>query len=438
MRMGRREGTMVTTTRLGMAARTVAFTLALVAASVLLAACGGAGSGTSGGSGSSGGSGGGEKLSKVRIVSDLPLTGGARAQTESMVQAIKMQLEEHNYKAGTVPIEYQSLDDSTAQAGKWDEGKCSQNMTDVATSKDVVVVIGPMNSGCAQVQIKIANQAGLAIISPAATAVGLTKPGGDAGEPDKYYPSGVRNFARVALADDLQGKAAAAWAVDLKVKKAFIVNDKETYGKGIADQFETAAKKAGIEIVGVEGIDPLASNYRDLIPKVTGAGADMVFFGGISENNAGQLLKDLRARDRDMPFIGPDGIFTDSFVEAAGPAAEGAMATFGGVPPEKLTGAGQQFVKRFTDKHGKPQAYTAYAYDAAGVAVAAIERCAKGDGVTRACVLKELFATTDYQGALGTFSLTKTGDITLTTLSGVEVKGGAWAFSRTIDAGEAS
>lgn len=412
--------------------RSAGLTMLLLALVALVATGCGAGNGGGGGGGAD------TKLKEVKIVSDLPLTGSSRAQTESVVKAIKMRLEESNYKAGTIGITYESFDDATAQAGKWDESKCTQNMTEMASDQKVVVVIGPFNSGCAQVQIKIANQAGLAMVSPANTAVGLTKDGGDPGEPDKYYPTGVRNYVRVALADDLQGKAAALWAKELGAKKAFVLHDKETYGKGIADQFETAAGKQGIEVVGVEGIDPLATNYRSLIPKIKGDGADVVFFGGITQNNAGQVLKDLRAADPDIQFIGPDGIFEEFFIEAAGEAAVGAKATFGGLPPDKLTGKGAEFVKAYRKKHGEPQAYTAYGYDAAGIAIEAIERCAEGGGVTRKCVVKELFNTKDYEGALGTFSISETGDTTLTTLSGLEVKGKKWEFARPLDVGEES
>ena len=402
----------------------------LLLATALLAGCGSA-------SGSPSGGKGGKALSTVVIASDLPLTGSSRAQTESMVQAIQMAVDEVGGKAAGVKVEYRSMDDATAQAGKWDEAKCADNMNALAQDPEVVVVIGPMNSGCAQVQIATANAAGLAMVSPAATAVGLTKPGGAPGEPDKYYPSGTRNFLRVALPDDQQARAAAAWAKDLGVTKAFVLHDKETYGKGLADQFEGAAEKLGIDVVDSEGIDPQASNYRPLIPKITGAKSEMVFFGGITQNNAGQVLKDLRAASKDIVFMGPDGIYEDAFIDAAGDAGTGAHATFGGVPPERLTGKGKQFVDSFRAKHGPPQAYTAYAYDAAGIAIAAITRCADGDGATRACVLSELFATKDYNGALGTFSMTETGDTTLSQLSGVTVKGGVWAFDRVIDVGAA-
>lgn len=408
--------------------RLVVACLTLIACAGVLASCGGGSS--------SGGSDAGKPMKRVIIASDLPLTGSSRTQTESMVKAIEMRIAENNYKAGGVKIEYKSLDDATAQVGKWDEGKCAQNISDLAGNAEVVAVVGPMNSGCAQVQLATANKVGLAMVSPAATAIGLTKAGGDPGEPDKYYPSGVRNFVRVAMSDDMQGKAAATWANELGKKRAFILHDKETYGKGIADQFETAAKEAGIEVVGVEGIDPLASNYRPLMPKVTGEKADIVFFGGITQNNGGQLVKDLRAADPSITFMGPDGIYEDAFVKAAGDAGTGAFATFGGVPPEKLEGKGKEFIAAYTKKNGPPQAYTAYAYDAAGLVVEAIERCAEGKGVTRKCVLEELFATKDYQGALGTFSITKTGDPTLTTLTGLEIKDGAWQFARTIDVKE--
>lgn len=390
--------------------------------------------GTGCGSATAGG-GSGKPLTSVVIASDLPLTGSSRAQTESMVQAIKMRLAENNGKAGGVRVTYRSLDDATAQAGKWDEAKCAENVNGLAKDQQVVVLIGPMNSGCAQIQIRTANAAGLAMVSPAATAVGLTKDGGEPGEPDKYYPNGVRNFLRVVLADDLQAKAAAKWAKDLGVHKVFVLHDKETYGKGLADQFQGAAEDDGMEVVGVEGIDPMASNYRALIPKITSAKADLVYFGGITQNNAGQILKDLRSASKDIRFMGPDGIFEDAFVKAAGDSGSGALATFGGIPPEKLTGKGKAFVAAYTKAHGAPTAYTAYAYDSAGIAIEAIARCADGAGVTRKCVLRELFRTKDYQGALGTFSMTSTGDSTLSVLTGLQVKGGAWSFDRLIDIG---
>src|SRR5215216_5207798 len=126
-----------------------------------------------GGEEQGGGEGGGGPT--ATIVSDLPLQGSARARQETIANAITLALEERNYMAGDVQIEYVSQDDATAQAGKWDEARCAENAQSAAQNEDVVGWIGPYNSGCAAIEIPILNQAGLAMVSHGNTAVGLTK-----------------------------------------------------------------------------------------------------------------------------------------------------------------------------------------------------------------------------------------------------------------------
>ena len=75
------------------------------------------------------------------------------------------------------------------------------------------------------------------MISHANTNPGITK-AWDPGEPDKYYPTGVRNYGRVIATDDLQGAADAEFAKqDLKVTKCVVLNDAQTYGIGVAQAF---------------------------------------------------------------------------------------------------------------------------------------------------------------------------------------------------------
>ena len=138
----------------------------------------------------------------MKIVSDLPMQGASRVQTVTMVNAIKLALEQRNHKAGDVKIEYEVMDDSTAQAGQWDEAKCAENAQKAAQDEEIVGWIGPYNSGCAAVEIPILNEAGLVMISPANTYIGLTKPSPDPSEPEKYYPTGERTYTRVIVADD--------------------------------------------------------------------------------------------------------------------------------------------------------------------------------------------------------------------------------------------
>jgi branched-chain amino acid transport system substrate-binding protein len=402
--------------------------LALVSA-LLLIGCGGGDQ--------SGGGGGGQT---VKIVSDLPLQGANRAQTITMVNAIEMAIEERGGKAGSATVEYESLDDATAQAGQWDEAKCAENAQTAAQDEEIVGWIGPFNSGCAAVEIPILNEAGLGMISPANTYIGLTKPGGEPDEPEKYYPTGERNYTRVIVADDEQGQAGALLMEEEGVESVYILDDKETYGKGLADQVQKSAKEIGIQVVGREGIDGSAANYRSLMNKIAEVDPDAIYFGGIIENNAGQLIKDkvgAGMSNDDVLFIGPDGIFVDTFLTQSGNAAEGAYVTFGGLPQSELSAKGQQFVQDYESQHDDAvQPYTAYAYEAANVMLDAIERASKEGEVTREAVLQQIFATEDFNGVLGTWSFDKDGDTSLTELSVQRVENGLFEYQRTIDAGE--
>src|SRR4051794_17112424 len=179
--------------------------VAVVAITALgLAACG---SGSSGGSSS----GGGGKT--LVISSDLPLQGASKDASDSTNNAIKLYLEQQGYKAGDYKIEFKTYDDSTAAKGAWDDVTCAKNANDHVSNNDEVAVMGTYNSGCAKIEVPILNQASdpLLMVSHANTNPGLTKKW-DAGEPDKYYASGKRNYARVITTDDYQGSAAAQFA----------------------------------------------------------------------------------------------------------------------------------------------------------------------------------------------------------------------------------
>jgi branched-chain amino acid transport system substrate-binding protein len=392
-----------------------------------------------GGGGDSGGGGGGESPT-AKIVSDLPRQGANRAQTTTMVNAINMAIDERNGKAGDIKIEYESLDDATAQAGQWDAAKCAENAQSAAQDDEIIGWIGPFNSGCAAVEIPILNEAGLAMVSPANTYTGLTKPTPDKSEPDKYYPTGERNYARVIVTDVQQGQAGASFMDDEGVKTVFILDDRETYGKGVADEFQTAAEDLGIEVIGREGIDGSAPNYRSLMNKIAAANPDAIYFGGIIENNAAQLIKDkvgAGMSNEEVLFVGPDGIFVDELITQGGNAVEGIYTSFGGIPPEELGPAGQEFIDKYEENYDDAvQPYTAYAYEAANVMLDAIERASKdagGDVPDREAVVEQVFATQDYQGVLGTWSFDDDGDTTLTKLSIQEIEDGEFKLDRILD-----
>ncbi|HWQ13095.1 MAG TPA: branched-chain amino acid ABC transporter substrate-binding protein [Roseiflexaceae bacterium] len=372
---------------------------------------------------------------KIVIVSSLPRTGSSKGQTDTVVNAIKQRLEKDNYQAcnGQFTIEYRDWDDATAAKGAWDEAAEAANANKAAADPDVMVYIGTFNSGAAKISIPILNAVDLVMISPANTYPGLTKPGkGEPDEPDKYYPTGKRNYARVVPADDLQGAAAAKWAKSLGATSVYILDDAELYGKGIADVFNRTATEIGLNVLGQESIDGKAADYRALAAKILDLNPDLVYYGGITQNNAGQLLKDIKSEGYQGMFMGPDGIYEQAFIEAAGPdVAEGTYVTFGGVPPTQLTGAGKEWYDEYKAKYGsEPEVYAVYGYEAANVAMAAINKvCAKD----RAAIRDAVFATKDFEGVLGTWSFDENGDTTLTTMSGAQVKAGKFEFVSVLE-----
>jgi branched-chain amino acid transport system substrate-binding protein len=418
-----------------------ALTAMLIAALALVAAgCGGddddeeAGGGTAAAETTDGGGGGGgvealpsssctgvefegEGEPDVLITTDLPLQGSSRAQSVQIVKATRFILGQREWKAGDVNVGYQACDDSTAQAAKWDSGKCSQNAQAYAGNEKVVGVIGTFNSGCAAIEIPVLNQApggGVAMMSPANTYVCLTEggPGCDGTEPDKYYPSGSRNYARVVANDAYQGAAVAEFAKAQGVKNVYILNDKEAYGLGVATNFRNAAENVGIKVAGFAAWDPKASSYEALFNKIKGTGADAVFLGGLIDENGAQVIKDkvavLGPNDGAVKLFVPDGFTTQQTIDEAPEAAPGMFLSVAGVPIDQFKGKGAEFIEAFKPRlGGKPvDPYAIYGAQAAEVMLNAI---AASDG-TRGDVIAKLFEQKINDGYLGTFEINENGD----------------------------
>jgi branched-chain amino acid transport system substrate-binding protein len=353
------------------------------------------------------------------LASDFPLQGSSRTQTEQIVAAIRYELDQREWKAGDYNIAYQSCDDATAQAAKWDSGKCSQNANAYAANDAVIAVIGTFNSGCAAIEIPVLNQApegGIAMMSPANTYPCLTVnlPGGcDASEPDKYYPTGQRNYARVAPADDYQGAFVAEFAQKKGIKSVYILNDREAYGLGVATTFRKAAESLGIEVKGFEAWDPKASSYEALFKKIQGTGAESVFLGGLIDENGAQVIKDkvavLGPNDGAVKLLAPDGFTQQSTIDETGPAARGMYMSIAGVPIDAFTGVTKEYVDNLLagPLAGKTiDPYAIYGAQAAQIVLDAIE---SSDG-TRADVIAKMFATEVTDGLLGSFTFNENGD----------------------------
>lgn len=375
-------------------------------------------------------SGGGGDKGTVQVWSELPRQGSSKGQSDTIVNAIKLALDKRGGKIDGWTIKYVDQDDSTAEAGQWTPERATALSTEAAATADLVGYIGTFNSGAAKIDIPVLCKAGIAMVSPANTYPGLTKPGkGEADEPGKYYPDGCQhNYYRVIPADDLQGFAGANWAKKLGATKVFVIDDSQIYGKGVADVFDKSSKDIGLTVLGHDQITGKETDYKALAEKIKGLGPDLVYFGGITQQNAGQLWRDIKAAMPDVKLMGPDGILEDAFIEAAGEAAEGTYITFGGGGPENYTGDPAKFRDEYKAKYGELQAYTIYGYEAANVVFDAIDKASKAGAKTaaelRKGVLDQLANWKDYKGTLGTWSFDANGDTSLTTFYGFEVQSG--------------
>src|SRR5436189_6340675 len=228
-------------------------------AAIAMAAAACSSSGTTGGGSTASSSGG-----TVDIYSSLPLQGASSAQTAPMVNGMKLALAQAGNKAGQWTVNYQSLDDSTAAAGKWDPGQTAADARKAASDPKAVGYLGEFNSGASAISIPILNQAGIPQVSPANTYVGLTtnEPGSEKGEPQKYYPSGQRTYLRIVPRDSIQSAALLTLMKNDGCTKVAVANDKETYGAGLARLMKIQSSKVGVNIVSDESIDKAASNYR--------------------------------------------------------------------------------------------------------------------------------------------------------------------------------
>jgi branched-chain amino acid transport system substrate-binding protein len=388
------------------------------------------------------GGGGGEAGDTLDVYSSLPLQGAQRLQTTAMVDGIRLALKQRNGRAGDYRIKYTSLDDSTAQAGTWTPEATSANARRVAQDENAIAYIGEFNSGASAISIPILNEVPIAQVSPANTAVGLTSddPGATEGEPEKYYPTGERHYLRVVPKDTIQGAAIATVMKEDGCTKVAILNDKEVYGAGVANNIETSAKQQGLEVTGNEGIDPKAPNFRSQAASIKSDGADCFVYGGITPNGAVQLYKDISAAVPDAKLYGPDGVSNPEFYDPAE----------GGVPPEvarktKITVAtldpkeyppeGQKFFEDFRKEYGveNPDVYSIYGYEAMSLI---LETCKQlgPDCSDKQAMIDALFNTKGRKSVLGTYDIDENGDTTITDYGVYRIENGELVFDQTIKA----
>jgi branched-chain amino acid transport system substrate-binding protein len=396
--------------------RNLAPTLAAVAIAALAAA--GCSNNSSTGSGDTAGTT--SSGNTVDVYSSLPMLGSSTAQTNPMVNGIKLALAQARDMAGRFHVKYIELNDATAAAGQWDPNQTQSNAREAATDPKAVYYIGEFNSGASEVSIPILDQSGLAQVSPANTYVGLTTdlPGSSAGEPMKFYPTGVRNYLRIVPIDSIQAAADLMAMHNAGCTRVAVANDKQAYGAGLAQLLTLEKGYYGVNIVSNTGIDPTAPNFRSYASTIKSEAATCFFFAGTVSNGAVQITKDVAAALPTAKIFAGDGACTNSFTQASagGVPASIAARIQCSVATQNLKSypGGERFLAAYKAAYhvASPDPYAIYGYEAMELGLSTIAKLGP-NGDDKADVVKALFATKDTRSVLGTFGFNQFGDTTL-------------------------
>jgi DNA-binding SARP family transcriptional activator/ABC-type branched-subunit amino acid transport system substrate-binding protein/streptogramin lyase len=365
----------------------------------------------------------------------LSLQGFGAQASAQILDAVRLVFSQRGYKAGRFRVGFQACNDADRASGFPTAERCALNARTYVTRRRVVGVVGPVYSTCAQAFLPIANAAPggpLAVANGLNTYVGLTRqsPLGRADEPDRYYPSGRRNYVRLTPADDVQAAAGSMLLHDLAVRRVFLLHQTDDYGAGLATAFRRGAKRSGLEIVATETWDQSAGDFRDVAKRVRASGADAVYLAGAFRIGS-SLLIDLRAAvGHDVVLLGTDGFqIVYKELDNLGREVEGLYVTIPGRPLGRLGPAGTTFLKGLRRRIGRaPQAFTVQTAAAAEVLLDAIRR----SNGTRASVTRALLRTKLRDGILGPTAFTPSGDVRQNTVTVNRIIGGEVVVAGTI------
>ncbi|MEU6572915.1 branched-chain amino acid ABC transporter substrate-binding protein [Streptomyces sp. NPDC046805] len=357
----------------------------------------------------------------VVIGVDAPLTGQNSATGLGIQYGAQIAVDNAN-KNKTVPgvtFKVKALDDKALPATG------QQNASQLVADDQVLGVVGPLNSGVATQMQQVFATANLAEISPSNTNPELTQ--GKNWQTKKVRP--YKTYFRTATTDEFQGGFAADYAYNgLKKKKAFVVDDKQTYGAGLSKIFKEQFTKQGGKVIGTDHVNVGDRDFSTLVTKIKNSHADLVYYGGQYDESQ-VLTKQLKDGGAKIPLFGGDGMFTPTYIKTAGKAAEGDLVTSIGVPVDTLPAA-KDFVAAYKAKKypGDYGTYGSYSYDAATAiikAVASVVKDGKVPSDARAQVVDGV-QKANFEGLSGKIAFDQYGDTTNKQLTVYQVTKGDW------------
>jgi branched-chain amino acid transport system substrate-binding protein len=326
----------------------------------------------------------------IKIATQSPLSGGQAALGEGIklgaqlaIDKFKGNLEKAGFKVELVPYDDQAKPDVGVS-----------NAKNIIADKDIMVVIGHLNSGVAIPSSEVYKEVNLPMISPANTN-------------EKITDRGYANVNRVCGRDDVQGPVGSEFAAGQKVKTVYIVHDKTTYGQGVAEAFKNDIEKKGVKVIGFEGTEE-KSNFDPIITPIKAKNPDLIYFGGIYDQGA-PFFKQAREKGVKSKFLGPDGMDSSDLVKIGGKAVVGMYYTTAAAPTSSP--AAKAFVEEYKKKFSKnPEPYAAESYVATAIAIKALESITTGGKAPTREGLAAAIRKVKYSGMTGTIEFDDKGD----------------------------
>jgi len=360
----------------------------------------------------------------VVIGVDAPLTGSLSALGQGIKNSVDLAAKTANKNNEVKGITFKvvALDDQAVPASG------HQNAVNLVGNKDVLGVVGPLNSGVAQSMQSDLAKANLTEVSPANTNPALTQ-GDNWASGDLKRP--FKTYFRTATTDVIQGRFAAQYYYnDAKKRKVFVIDDKQTYGAGLAAIFSQEFKRLGGKVVGTDHITVKETDFSSTADKVKSSGADSVYFGG--QYPEGGLISDqVKKTGAKIPTMGGDGIYDPAFISASGVSNDGDLATSVGYPVEQLDTA-KTFINDYKAAGYKDPyaAYGGYSYDAAWSIIQAVKAVVEANSgklpSDARAKITEAMQKVSFDGVTGKVSFDQYGDTTNKQLTVYKVEGGAW------------
>jgi branched-chain amino acid transport system substrate-binding protein len=356
----------------------------------------------------------------LTIYSSLPLHGPDREQSRDMVNAIKLALQESDGKIGALSVTYVSLDSSTAEDDGWTRDKVLDNARTAVKDLNGIAYIGDLDSAATALSVPMTNEGHLLQVSPTSTYDGLTRPGGRRpAEPERFYPSGLQNFARVVPADHVQASAIVGYMKSEGIDDVALLADRNLYGAGLADQIQLAAKRQGLRVTDLGRIDARTRDLSGPASEVAAANADAFLYAADDDSGAARMFTAVGAAAPGLPLFGSGAVAHDPAVLQLPPAVLRRLrVTSPLVPLRLLPAAARRFESRFRTTFGRPPVPEALqAYEATRAVLDSIA-AAGTKGNDRQAVTDAFMDIRNRRSVLGTYSIDRHGDTTLSTFAG--------------------